>query len=351
MPDIDPYNEYDVFISHASQDKYIARLLRGYFRSHNIHSWLDVDQFSAAASVDDRDLSQNIEPAIRNSRYFIILLSEHSISKTWVRRECELAKRLRHEGEKLELVGLTLDAAGEAASEVWLEGVRKINLRSAISEVDPLEKLRKEIGADKPTYINKVKPNFLKQIKFSELSEHLEMCLWDQIDLHFVDGGSAFREHIRPVIHKRMTMRPDEPCRCRVILFDAEPIKDDSIFGASKKSIKEELETRLKRSKIQDTEEGQQELIRKAQAVFDELNTLHPQFDYELSLSERLPGGRFIFAGNTGFFWPFLGPVSFDSQIYVFSRVSPFYQKAVQEFSDVYQEARVVSPFDAQAQA
>ena len=346
MPDIDPRQEYDVFISHASQDKYIARLLRGYFRSHNIHSWLDVDQFSAAASVDDGELSDNIEPAIRSSRFFIVLLSQHSIGKLWVQRECELAKQVRQQGGQIELVALTLDQAGVDVVGPWVDGLRKIDLRGERTNADPLENLRKEIGAGKPTYINKVKPNFLKQIKFSELSEHLEMCLWDWIDLYFVDGGSAFKEFIRPVIEERMRLHPEVPCRCRVMLLDSEKLKGGGLFASSKKGFQDELEARLKRSKIQETDEAQHELIGKAQAVFEQLNANNAGFDYELRLSERLPGGRYIFTGNTGFFWPFLGPVSYDSQIYVFGRVSPFYEKAAQEFEEVFGEARVISRFE-----
>jgi TIR domain len=68
-------DQYDAFISHSSSDKLTARLIRGYLRSHNIHSWFDESETVLSDSVSEEDIISRLNPAIESCRYFLWLCS------------------------------------------------------------------------------------------------------------------------------------------------------------------------------------------------------------------------------------------------------------------------------------
>lgn len=73
---------YQVFLSHATADKWIARML-----------CKCIDQLGAVSFRDDRDIDggddipERIRVAIRESREVLVLLSPKSLSRDWVRLE------------------------------------------------------------------------------------------------------------------------------------------------------------------------------------------------------------------------------------------------------------------------
>jgi hypothetical protein len=74
---------YDVFISHASEDKdAVVRPLAERLRSHHIEVWYD--EFSL--SVGD-SLRESIDRGLANSRFGIVVLSPSFFQKNWARRE------------------------------------------------------------------------------------------------------------------------------------------------------------------------------------------------------------------------------------------------------------------------
>lgn len=65
-----------VFISYAREDKSWAERLYMDLRKHEINAWLDIRCLAAGVNW-----KYEIKRAIRDSRYFILLLSKHSINK------------------------------------------------------------------------------------------------------------------------------------------------------------------------------------------------------------------------------------------------------------------------------
>ncbi|MCD0448317.1 DUF1883 domain-containing protein [Actinocorallia sp. API 0066] len=76
---------WDVFISHASEDKAtVARPLRNALISHGISVWLDEAQLKIGNS-----LRRKIDQGIRSSRYGIVILSAPFFSKGWTNHELD----------------------------------------------------------------------------------------------------------------------------------------------------------------------------------------------------------------------------------------------------------------------
>ena len=74
---------YDVFISHASEDKkeFVDHLVQS-LKDKNINVWYDTDQLTWGKSV-----RTNIDKGLYNCKFAIVVISEYYISKTWTRRE------------------------------------------------------------------------------------------------------------------------------------------------------------------------------------------------------------------------------------------------------------------------
>jgi len=65
-----------IFISYAREDREIARRLYDYLRSHDQEPWLDIENL-----IPGQKWEIAIQSAIRESNFFIALLSPHSIEK------------------------------------------------------------------------------------------------------------------------------------------------------------------------------------------------------------------------------------------------------------------------------
>lgn len=75
-----------VFISHSSKDKEKARRISEKLKSEGIHCWLDEEAIGTGESI-----SAEIEKGLKESQYFLILLSPNSINSRWVRSELSAA--------------------------------------------------------------------------------------------------------------------------------------------------------------------------------------------------------------------------------------------------------------------
>jgi hypothetical protein len=92
-----PKTRWEVFISHASEDKdSIAFPLAEALRSYGISVWLDVFHLS----VGDR-LQFSLDYAIRESKYGIVILSSDFFSKKWPQAELAALFARESEGEKI----------------------------------------------------------------------------------------------------------------------------------------------------------------------------------------------------------------------------------------------------------
>lgn len=76
---------YDVFISHASEDKdAVARPLAELLQSRGLRVWLDEMELKLGDS-----LRRSIDRGLANSRYGLVILSPHFLSKEWPQKELD----------------------------------------------------------------------------------------------------------------------------------------------------------------------------------------------------------------------------------------------------------------------
>ena len=93
-----------VFISYSGSDKYIALLIANMLTESGINVWMD--DFNV--KVGDTVVS-TIESGIKESDYFIVLLSEKSIQSDWVKQEIELAYITNHERNRPKIIPIVFD--------------------------------------------------------------------------------------------------------------------------------------------------------------------------------------------------------------------------------------------------
>jgi hypothetical protein len=91
-----PYR-YDIFISHASEDKRaVARPLYDELTNRGLRVWFAEVELQLGDS-----LSQHIDRALARCRYGVVILSPQFLAKKWPRRELDgLVARETHSGEK-----------------------------------------------------------------------------------------------------------------------------------------------------------------------------------------------------------------------------------------------------------
>lgn len=160
----------DVFISHDRVDTRYARLLRGYFRSHNIVAWLDRTNNPASENQDESKAFEKIRSEIKKSRYLLVIVSENIDKGDWVRREVEYALSLRDGGYPIRIAAIILEPDVEKPD--WLKKVNDVTDFNP-NDRDPLRDLREEIGDDKPTYIDNVDGSFIKYVHINKLQENI----------------------------------------------------------------------------------------------------------------------------------------------------------------------------------
>lgn len=111
---------WDVFISHASEDKdSIARPLKEALESEGVKVWFDESELK----IGDR-LHKSIDKGIANSGYGIVILSENFFKKDWPQRELEGLVAKEYEGRKIILpVWHKVDAAFIRSKSILLAGI------------------------------------------------------------------------------------------------------------------------------------------------------------------------------------------------------------------------------------
>src|SRR5258706_10107710 len=97
MANTPPEDEWDVFISHASEDKdAIARPLAEALRAKGLRVWYD--EFSL--TVGD-SLRRKIEQGLSNSRFGVVILSHRFFAKHWAEQELNGLATREVGGEKV----------------------------------------------------------------------------------------------------------------------------------------------------------------------------------------------------------------------------------------------------------
>jgi hypothetical protein len=343
-------DSYDAFISHSSADKLTARLIRGYLRSHNIHSWFDESETILSDSVDDTDILARLNPAIDQSRYFLLLISRSAVASPWVEKEVRHAIALRAEGRDIKLVGVMIEPMQDDEKPEWMRAIRHLDVSGAFQMVDRLKELRDEIGSVKPTYIGDVEPNFFKQIPTSKLQEHMVKCAGNDISIWYINAGFTLQHYLIPAFEEMLASRPSATLRCRVMLLDSSRLTHAiNPFLWPARAFQRRLDETIRKSKFLTNEAPHESSIRTAIVELERLRTRYTNFEYELKLTKRLPAGRLIFISGIGFFGPYVKEFNSKLPMLVFDRNSPFFLTAKQHFEEAYSDARVIAPERARA--
>jgi transcriptional regulator with XRE-family HTH domain len=111
---------YTCFMSYSGKDEDFARKLHDDLRERGIRCWF--------ASVDliigDKFVSR-IDESVKLSDKFIVILSENSISSSWVGREVEVALEKESQQKRDVLYPIRLDNAALMASNAWIADLRR----------------------------------------------------------------------------------------------------------------------------------------------------------------------------------------------------------------------------------
>ncbi len=100
-------NEWDLFISHAYEDKEnFARPLAEKLRERGITIWFDEFTLTVGDS-----LRRSIDKGLSNSKYGVVIISPHFLSKEWPQKELDGLVALEDKGRKVILpVWLNIDS-------------------------------------------------------------------------------------------------------------------------------------------------------------------------------------------------------------------------------------------------
>lgn len=105
-----------VFVSHAGEDKRFVEDFAAGLRENNIDAWVDSWELLPGDSIIDKIF----EEAIGRAEAVIIVISEASVEKPWVREELNTSKAREIAG-KLKIIPVVIDEAGEGKMPVSLQ--------------------------------------------------------------------------------------------------------------------------------------------------------------------------------------------------------------------------------------
>ena len=328
--------DYDIFLSHASTDKFVARLVRRYFGSHNLYSWFDEKDMRRNGVFYDDDIRAEIKSAMEKCRNFIVLLSASSVSNSWVQEEIAMAKELLAQGRIEKIYCLVFDETKPEEIPEWDKSIEVHYLAGVFSKLDILTNIREEIGDRKPTYISNLEPNFLKQISLDGLKRNISKCDAADICIWYIDGGASFELFVVPGIREILRKNPSVVINCTVLLMDTEMLKTGRkrAFLNPRLRFQRSLDERISMSNFRANTRPHHELVEQSFELFQELQNEFENLKCTFLLSNQVPAGRFIFIGNVGFFGPCLARQEALLPMFVFDGSSPFYDSARACFDD-----------------
>ena len=97
---------FDVFISHSSQNKEIARLTYYNAISNSLRPWFDEAFFSAGD-----EMLPTLKSAISDSNTYLLFASEEALASIWVQNEMEFAEEQKVRDPNFRLLVIRLDAS------------------------------------------------------------------------------------------------------------------------------------------------------------------------------------------------------------------------------------------------
>jgi hypothetical protein len=117
---MEPIQFYSCFISYSSKDGDFAERLHADLQCKNVRCWFAPEDMK----IGDR-IRPRIDEAIRKYDKLLLVLTENSISSTWVEKEVEAAfEKERLQGRTV-LFPIRLDDAVMQATEAWAADIRR----------------------------------------------------------------------------------------------------------------------------------------------------------------------------------------------------------------------------------
>lgn len=111
---------YSCFISHSHKDDALAQRLHADLQDKGVRCWFALDDMKIGDEIRPR-----IDESIRIHDKLLLVLSEHSISSSWVKDEVEAALEKERRQSNTVLFPITLDDAVWDSNEAWAAKIRR----------------------------------------------------------------------------------------------------------------------------------------------------------------------------------------------------------------------------------
>lgn len=115
-----PIQFYSCFISYSSKDQEFAERLHADLQSKGVRCWFAPEDLK----IGDK-LRPSFDEAIRLHDKLMVLLSEHSVSSSWVEKEVETAFEKERQQNRTVLFPIRLDDAVMETKQAWAADIRR----------------------------------------------------------------------------------------------------------------------------------------------------------------------------------------------------------------------------------
>lgn len=128
-----PIRYHSCFISYASADERFARRLHDDLQMNGVRVWFAPEDLKTGEWIED-----SISDAIRSFDKLILVLSQNSIDRAWVRKEFTIALEKEKRENRLVLFPIRLDNAVFDTTEQWAYDIRKRHIGDFTKWENPL---------------------------------------------------------------------------------------------------------------------------------------------------------------------------------------------------------------------
>ena len=116
-----PIDFYSCFISYSSKDQGFAERLYADLQSKGVRCWYAPEDMKTGDEFRSR-----IDEAIRIHDKLLLVLSEHSVESTWVKKEVETAFEKEEQQKRLVLFPVRLDDTVMQTTKAWAADIRRM---------------------------------------------------------------------------------------------------------------------------------------------------------------------------------------------------------------------------------
>ena len=116
-----PFDFYSCFISYSTKDHAFAERLHADLQSKGVRCWFAPEDMKIGDEIRPR-----IDEAIRLYDKLLLVLSEHSVASTWVKKEVETAFEKEQQQQRLMLFPIRVDDTVMQTSQAWATDIRRM---------------------------------------------------------------------------------------------------------------------------------------------------------------------------------------------------------------------------------